>query len=1186
MYLKSIEVQGFKSFANKIKFEFHNGITGIVGPNGSGKSNVADAVRWVLGEQRIKQLRGGTMQDVIFSGTENRKPLSYASVAITLDNSDHKLPVDYEEVTVARKLYRSGESEYLINGRACRLKDVNELFYDTGIGKEGYSIIGQGQIDKILNGKPEERRELFDEAAGIVKFKRRKSLSLKKLEDERQNLVRVNDILSELEKQVGPLERQSEKAREYLKRKEELKTYDINMFLLEMERIREQILELEKKLSITKEELEDASRQYEETKTEYESIEEQVDVIDEAIEKSNRQLNETTLLKQQLENQIALLKEQINSAKMNDEHYEQRANTITGELSDRERQLKELQKEKESITKEMDDKQSQEEQLKKELAEIQAQIIEITESVDEKKTHIMEILNNRASTKAQIQKFDTMMEQIQVRKSQINRQIIENDSEIAEENENFKMFQTELKNISDEIISLTEQNKSYETKIKELQSQIAKQSQMLQAGQSAFHREQSRLESLKNITERYDGYGNSIRRVMDNKDREKGLLGVVADIIKVGRDYEIAVETALGGSIQNIVTEDEETAKRMITFLKKNKYGRATFLPLTSIRANAGINRPEAMKEAGVIGTANKLVQVEEKYKTLADFLLGRTLVVDHIDHATVIARKYHQSIRIVTLEGELINPGGSMTGGAFKNSSNLLSRRREIEEFEKTVHKLKKEMDDMESQTAKLKEERAAYYEKTDVIGTELQKAYVVQNTAKMNAEQSLTKIKNFKEHSDSIRKEAEKLDIEITEIMDNQESINVELDTSQDMEKMLNSDIEKGQEALEDMHVKENEKSRQVEQSHLEYAGLEQKYMFITENITRICEEMDKFHMELEEISRNKGGTSKEISEKEDKIRELQETIENSGDLFGEIKQQIERSKKEREELNQRHKTFFEKREEISKHMTDLDKEVYRLESQKTTYEENSEKQINYMWEEYEVTLNHARELRNPDLTDLNVMKRRIKELKSEIRALGNVNVNAIEEYKSVSERYEFLKGQHDDLVEAAETLEQIIEELDTAMRKQFKEQFARIAREFDKVFKELFGGGKGTLELMEEEDILEAGIRIIAQPPGKKLQNMMQLSGGEKALTAIALLFAIQNLKPSPFCLLDEIEAALDDNNVDRFAQYLHKLTKYTQFIVITHRRGTMTAADRLYGITMQEKGISTLVSVSLLENELDK
>ena len=1186
MYLKSIEVQGFKSFANKIKFEFHNGITGIVGPNGSGKSNVADAVRWVLGEQRIKQLRGGTMQDVIFSGTENRKPLSYASVAITLDNSDHKLPVDYEEVTVARKLYRSGESEYLINGRGCRLKDVNELFYDTGIGKEGYSIIGQGQIDKILNGKPEERRELFDEAAGIVKFKRRKSLSLKKLEDERQNLVRVNDILSELEKQVGPLERQSDKAKEYLKRKEELKTYDINMFLLEMEQIREQIRELEKKLDITKEELVEASGRYEETKTEYESIEEQVEQMDDTIEKSNRQLNETTILKQQLENQIALLKEQINSAKMNDEHYDQRANAIAEELSDRVKQLEKLKIEKTSITKEMDEKRAKEDLQKKELTEIQAHIIEITESVDEKKARIMEILNNRASTKAQIQKFDTMMEQIQVRKSQINRQIIENDSEIAEENENFKTFQMELKNISDNIISFTEQSKVYETKIKELQTQIAEQSQQLQAGQTAFHREHSRLESLKNITERYDGYGNSIRRVMDNKAREKGLLGVVADIIKVGKNHEIAIETALGGSIQNIVTEDEETAKRMITFLKKNKYGRATFLPLTSLRSNAGINNPKALKEEGVVGTANQLVQVEDKYKTLADFLLGRTLVVDHIDHATTIARKYHQSIRIVTLEGELINPGGAMTGGAFKNSSNLLSRRREIEELEKKVLKLKNETDEMETRIVKLKEKRTGYYEKTDEISTKLQGAYVVQNTAKMNAEQSLAKIKSFKEHSDSIRREAEKLDIEITEIMDNQESINVELDTSQDMEKTLNDDIEEGQKELENIHVKESEKSRQAEQSHLEYAGLEQKYMFITENITRIQEEMEKFQAEMEEISQNKGGTSKEIEEKEHKIQELQCTIKNSGELFKEIRHQIEQSKKAREELNQRHKSFFEKREELSKYMTNLDKEIYRLESQKATYEDNSEKQINYMWEEYEVTLNQARELRNSELTDLNVIKRRTQELKNEIRALGNVNVNAIEEYKSVSERYEFLKGQHDDLVEAAETLEQIIEELDTAMRKQFKEQFARIAKEFDKVFKELFGGGKGTLELMEDEDILEAGIRIIAQPPGKKLQNMMQLSGGEKALTAIALLFAIQNLKPSPFCLLDEIEAALDESNVIRFAQYLHKLTENTQFIVITHRRGTMAAADRLYGITMQEKGVSTQVSVDLLEDQLDK
>ena len=662
MYLKSIEVQGFKSFAHKIKFDFHNGITGIVGPNGSGKSNVADAVRWVLGEQRIKQLRGGSMQDVIFSGTENRKPLSYASVAITLDNSDHQLPIDFEEVTVARKLYRSGESEYLINGSACRLKDVNELFYDTGIGKEGYSIIGQGQIDKILSGKPEERRELFDEAAGIVKFKRRKNMSVKKLEEERQNLLRVNDILAELEKQVGPLERQAETAREYLKKKEQLKTYDINMFLLETDRIQDQIRQIDGKLTVTRSELEAASQQYEDMKTEYEAVEEQVDSIDASIEKAKSQLSETTMLKQQLENQIELLKEQIHSARMNDAHYDQRARAIDSEIDIREKQLKELEAEQDAIHAQLEEKTKQKEQAKAELIEVQTRIATITASVEKNKGDIIELLNSRASTKAKIQRYDTMLEQIQVRKARTTQQMIEARSEIQEQEERLEGFQKELKEVSAKIIVLSEENSKYEAKIQELQALLARQTEQFRIGQTAYHREQSRLESLKNITERYDGYGNSIRRVMDNKDKEPGLLGVVADIIKVDKDYEIAVETALGGNIQNIVTLDEETAKRMIQYLKKNKYGRATFLPLTSIRANGGISRQEALKEPGVIGAANTLVKVDARYQTLSDYLLGRTLVVDHIDHGTAIAKKYNQSLRIVTLEGELINPGGSMT--------------------------------------------------------------------------------------------------------------------------------------------------------------------------------------------------------------------------------------------------------------------------------------------------------------------------------------------------------------------------------------------------------------------------------------------------------------------------------------------------------------------------------------------
>ena len=1181
MYLKSIEVQGFKSFANKIKFDFHNGITGIVGPNGSGKSNVADAVRWVLGEQRVKQLRGGSMQDVIFSGTENRKPLSYASVAITLDNSDHKLPVEYQEVTVTRKLYRSGESEYLINGAACRLKDINEMFYDTGIGKEGYSIIGQGQIDRILSGKPEEKRELFDEAAGIVKFKRRKNLSLKKLEEERMNLTRVNDILKELEKQLGPLEKQSETAREYLKKKEELKTYDINMFLLEEERLRERIRDVGEKYEIASSEMEESGNRYEQMKSEYE-----VEDIDHAIEKATNQLNATNLLKQQLEGQINVLKEQINTARMNDEHYDNRLNAIHAEVTARQEQRTALQKEQEEVAEKLKDVSQQDEEAKERLIQTQTEIAGHTSAIEEMKQEIMNILGSRASTKAKIQHYDTTREQIAARKAVLARNILEISSEAEKQNDSLNQYEEELTAIRQEIEKFNRQTAENEAEIAKLQKELNEKQEKLRIGQTAYHRESSRLESLKNITERYDGYGNSIRKVMSNKEREPGLIGVVADIIKVEKEYEIAIETALGGSIQNIVTDNEETAKRMIAFLKKNRFGRATFLPLTSMRGSGGIRNAEALREPGVIGLANTLVHVEKKFDGLADHLLGRTIVVDHIDHGIAIARKYRQTLRLVTLEGELINPGGSMTGGAFKNSSNLLSRRREIEEFEKTVSMLKQDMDEMERTVSEVKERRAHCYNVIDQIQRDLRNASVRENTAKMNVEQTQIRQLEARQRCEAYVREQEGLAEQLKEIADNEDSIQTELETSENLEKELNEKIDGLQKELDREKEEEAVQLRLSEEVHLSLAGMEQQSMFIRENVERIEEELEKFEEELAQLDAGKGNASQEIREKEEKIDELKKTIEDSKELFEEINQEIRTKTVQRDELNRKHKDFLQKREDLSKHIAALDKECFRLNSQKESYEEASEKQINYMWEEYELTYNRAMELRDPNLTDLAFMKRQIQTLRNEIRKLGTVNVNAIEDFKNVSERYTFLKGQHDDLVEAEASLVQIIEELDTAMRKQFTEQFARIASEFNLVFRQLFGGGKGTLELMEDEDILEAGIRIIAQPPGKKLQNMMQLSGGEKALTAIALLFAIQNLKPSPFCLLDEIEAALDDNNVSRFAQYLHKLTENTQFIVITHRRGTMAAADRLYGITMQEKGVSTLVSVDLLEDELDK
>ena len=526
------------------------------------------------------------------------------------------------------------------------------------------------------------------------------------------------------------------------------------------------------------------------------------------------------------------------------------------------------------------------------------------------------------------------------------------------------------------------------------------------------------------------------------------------------------------------------------------------------------------------------------------------------------------------------------MSGGAFKNSSNLLSRRREIEELEKTVARLKTELQKAEAEVAVAKEKRTALYAKVEEIQQELQNDYVVQNTAKMNLDQVKSRQNATRENSEGIYAERKKLEEQVHEIEENEESIKMELETSQQLEDELTRQMENSQKWLEKEREAEAAEVRKNENIHLSFAALEQKKDFIEENFVRIREEMGKFREELATLNASKGENHGEIEQKEAQITEIRQTIENSKELFEEINKEIEESKKKREELNQKHKAFLKKREDLAAHMAELDKESFRLTSKKEGYEEALEKQINYMWEEYELTYNHALEIRDESLTDPAEMRRRIQELKTEIRKLGSVNVNAIEDFKNLSERYEFMKTQHDDLVEAEATLKKIIEELDEAMRKQFTEQFAKISQEFNQVFKQLFGGGKGTLELMDGEDVLEAGIRIIAQPPGKKLQNMMQLSGGEKALTAISLLFAIQNLKPSPFCLLDEIEAALDDSNVTRFAQYLHKLTKNTQFIVITHRRGTMTAADRLYGITMQEKGVSTLVSVDLLEDELTK
>ena len=1184
MYLKSIEIHGFKSFANKIVFQFHNGITGIVGPNGSGKSNVADAVRWVLGEQRIKQLRGASMQDVIFSGTESRKPLSYAFVAITLDNSDHQLAIDFDEVTVARRIYRSGESEYLINGSPVRLKDVNELFYDTGIGKEGYSIIGQGQIDKILSGKPEERRELFDEAAGIVKFKRRKAAAQSKLENEKQNLVRINDILSELEKQVEPLEKQSEKAREYLKKKESLKALDINVFLLENNRLKEELKGIEDKYDIASRQLAETTKEYEGIREKYDQVEKELEELDLAIEESRETKNMTGLMRGKMEGQIEVIKEQIHSAKGTRDHQLERQKTVKEELSAKEAQSRKLLADKAGIDKEAEEMKASREEAKEKLSQLQNRVEKLSARIEDDKNLIIEELNQRALIKTRMGRFDTMMEQINIRKAQMNSRLLRAKSDEAEREEHIKGLEEIFEKITQELREMEKDASSGEAEIAGMREHLQKEDETLRQTQNLYMREKSRLDALNNLTERYEGYGGSVKKIMEQKEKNPGIIGVVADIIKTEKRFETAMETALGGSIQNIVTDNEETAKEMIRFLKAGRLGRATFLPLTSLTRAQGFHNNRALEEPGVIGVADSLVQIEEKYRNVAKSLLGRILVVDNMDHAVAIARKFDFGIRMVTLEGELLSPGGAISGGAFKNSSNLLGRRREIEDLEKQIRKLKEEADACSKGMETLREERNKKRVELENLKTAIQRKSIEQNTARLNISQARERMEEEEEGYQGLKEEQQEIEKQILEVQQNKENTLQELKDSEALEEKTQEEIGKLQEELKIERSKENEASQKVTEWELKTEKLLQTQGFHQANIDRVEGEMEKSRAELAEIETALAQAAELMQEREKAIEEIKNSLSLSEEKLTQSEQKLKDDLVKRETLGNSQKSFFQRREELSDRRSILDKEVYRLNAQKEKLEEAVENQINYMWEEYEITLSDAAALREEALNDLPGMKKEIASLKEQIKKLGDVNVNAIEEYKSLMERYTFLKSQHDDLVEAEKTLEGIIQELDSAMRKQFAEKFAQINQEFDKVFKELFGGGKGTLELMEDEDILEAGIRIIAQPPGKKLQNMMQLSGGEKALAAISLLFAIQNLKPSPFCLLDEIEAALDESNVGRFAKYLHKLTKNTQFIVITHRRGTMEEVDRLYGITMQEKGVSALVSVNLVDKDL--
>lgn len=1183
MYLKSIEIHGFKSFANRIKLDFHNGITGIVGPNGSGKSNVADAVRWVLGEQRARQLRGGSMQDVIFSGTELRKPLGFAYVSITLDNSDHALSIDFEEVTVSRRLYRSGESEYMINNSPCRLKDINELFYDTGIGKEGYSIIGQGQIDQILSSKPEDRRNLFDEAAGIVKFKLRKETAIKKLEDEKLNLTRITDILTELEKQLEPLEKQSEVAKIYLKNKERLKTLDVNIFLMDNERLKGLLEDASEKLSIAEKDLEEVGTRYDQARIDYDQAQARLDEIEKEIEEARNEMTSSSVLKEKLEGQLALLKEQIRSVTAGSEHFKVRKSEIEAEIAKAREEKEKVLTTKNGVDEEVSSLEAKKKAASDRYNEIQDREQLLTRQIEENNTKIINTINERANIKSRQSSLSTMKEQISIRKAELTSRLVQASSDEDKKEARMKELRDTFEAVNEEIRVLTDEQKQGEDRLAKIKEILTGSDEKIRQARTLAMQQKSKLDALANLTERYEGYGGAVKRVMEQKDNTPGVIGVVADIIKTDKKYETAIETALGGSIQNVVTKDEPTAKKMISYLKDTKGGRATFLPLTALKNQQDFRNKDALSEKGAIGLADGLVRIDDEYRAVAVNLLGRVLVVDNMDNATTIARKYGYSIRMVTLEGELLMPGGAISGGAFKNSSNLLGRRREMEDLEKNVNAKLEEASKLEEEVAAVREERNALRASLETTRLKLQNKFIEQNTARLNVVREEEKQKEEATSFESLKTESLDIENQVADIERQESETRQKLDESIQTEKDCQKAVEDLGRELSELSETEEEAASEVSRWEMEIAKVSQRLEFQQENLSRIDEEIITRQKDLDEVLEHIESSESELEHKNAEIVEIGKTMEASATSSKENKEKLERIQHIREEISSKQKSFFEVREKLAESKSSLDREVNRLTSQKEKLDSQIEGLINYMWDEYEITLSQASLMKDPELNDATAMKKEIGQLKNAIRELGDVNVNAIEDYKNVSERYTFLRTQHDDLVVAEEQLRVIIADLDESMRNQFREQFKLISEQFDKVFKEMFGGGHGTLEIDDSVDILEAGIKIIAQPPGKKLVNMNMMSGGEKALTAIALLFAIQNLKPSPFCLLDEIEAALDENNVVRFAKYLHKL-KDTQFIVITHRRGTMESADRLYGITMQEKGVSALVSVNLIDKEL--
>ena len=1181
MYLKRLELQGFKSFADKTVLEFKEGITSVIGPNGSGKSNISDAIRWVLGEQSIKSLRGAKSEDIIFAGTQARKSLGFAEVSMVIDNTDGKLPIEYAEVTVTRKIYRSGETGYFINKTPCRLKDILELFMDTGIGKDGYSIIGQGKIDEILSNKSEDRRRIFEEAAGIVKYRTRKAESEKKLEQTKLNLLRINDILSEIEANIEPLKLQADKAKQFLDLREELKSIEVGLFLYNIENYKEKLSQVIKDEEIMQSQKQDEDEKMAKLQEAKEELKQEIDSITINIEELQNIGFESTNKIEKINSEIGISNERIQNNTLNKERLEKEIEEIKNKIAELEEEItqKKTKKEnlflnKEKFQKELDEKQKELDELTKKLSDKELEIEgkkQIAQQNTDMRYECLETISNQ----------DVLIENLDKRQKSVKQELTTVISELDEARDNkqemgkgFHEIESKKEKMEQTLKEKADLKLKCMNKVKEFDDSINRLTYDLRM-------KDSRLKFLIETEKEKEGYTKSVKALLNDCEKnsllQKGTEGILANLISVKKEYETAIEMCLGQTLQNVVTETEEDAKKLVEHLRKNNLGRASFLPISSIRGKK-LDRMIKNNLEGIIGIASDLVKCDKKYEQIVLNLLGRTVVVENMDSAIALSKMNAYSFRVVTLQGDIISPSGAITGGSVQTKTvNILGRSREIEELENNI----KELENKIKEESKKKEEYSVSI--TDVIEEvsrlekEMQDTEVVYATEKQ-------KMVSIEENINKLEARRDKLKEENNQIDEQRVKANETKAKKQEEIQNLNNQIDELNSVIEEFAVNNKENQKYIDDLNFDITNLKISVSSFDESGTSIDEMLERIKLDIE-------NNNTSIQNKNDNIAQIlkeNETLENRitelNAQIEQIKSDVENSSMKVDELKnkrvEKNSKLSETENEINNQFNTIEglkEQIVKIDVKKTKLDQDLEQVVNSLWEEYELTPNAVTEYKRPD--NIAQTQKEVNHIRNKIKDLGSINVDSIEEYKKTKERYDFMCEQRADLDETAGKLRNVISDMTDTMKKQFADKFRQINKNFNEVFVELFGGGKAELILEDENNILECGIDIQVQPTGKKLQNMMLLSGGEKAFTAIALLFAILKINPAPFCILDEIEAALDDVNVYRFAEYLRKFSKETQFLVITHRKGTMEAADTVYGVTMEENGISKLLSIKL-------